>query len=471
MISASFQQLLYAFSQAHRCNIAIYFINKLLSLSILFFLYYHLTPNTFATWANVTSIVYIFLLWSDFGFRKSIPRFAPLFLQCGTIHYFMRFLIIIHVCMLICTLPVFIYSINRIIVFSLPDMKLWVLGTATAAYISEGIVFLLRLVYQSYFLHKPITLLTSLISLAETGITIMVIYYVYTSPLLIPLLLCIKSIASIITSSAYIILIPLPPTEQKNVNTQIKHEFIKHSFIMWLYTALKSLSERNVLLPFITYTLNAEYAGIYKLANESALFFYRLVLKTIGTTDTSLLSFIEEQQDQQHLMEKAFEKLSTKVMALCVPLVGIILGFYIGGETFVHNQYVFQLFLIMTVTYLAELVLLPYERLLEVKKNYWYLASAYIPYIITLIVLYTTSCISLIGLKGIIILIQIVRLVSIGIVTYYAHIYIARKINVRSMCRQFMTIIVIASTVALGSYMLKSYMSIPKWIGAVLKNV
>jgi hypothetical protein len=240
---------------------------------------------------------------------------------------------------------------------------------------------------------------------------------------------------------------------------------------MWLYTALKSLSERNVLLPFITYTLNAEYAGIYKLANESALFFYRLVLKTIGTTDTSLLSFIEEQQDQQHLMEKAFEKLSTKVMALCVPLVGIILGFYIGGETFVHNQYVFQLFLIMTVTYLAELVLLPYERLLEVKKNYWYLASAYIPYIITLIVLYTTSCISLIGLKGIIILIQIVRLVSIGIVTYYAHIYIARKINVRSMCRQFMTIIVIASTVALGSYMLKSYMSIPKWIGAVLKNV
>jgi len=73
-------------------------------------------------------------------------------------------------------------------------------------------------------------------------------------------------------------------------------------------------------------------------------------------------------------------------------------------------------------------VLLPYERVLEVKRSYSSLARAYVPYVITLIVLMTGNIVTLIGLLGTLLCIHAVRLVSLWLMsrtvqrTYHLHL-------------------------------------------------
>jgi hypothetical protein len=200
----------------------------------------------------------------------------------------------------------------------------------------------------------------------------------------------------------------------------IRPEFIQHTTIMWINNNLKSLSERNFLVPFFTHTIGPAYANIFKVANDAALLFYRIAIKTIGTTDTALLAHVHARKDGYEVMPIAFKKLTTKVITICLPLLGIILLISLQTNHWFHNIFIFHAFIIMALCYIAEVLLLPYERILEIKQNYFLLCIAYVPYSIMLILLFTKQLALHFGLLGTVLLIHGVRLVSLLIMAVLA---------------------------------------------------
>src|SRR5581483_10932205 len=72
-------------------------------------LYRSLSVADFSTWANITSIIFLMLLWIDCGFRKSIPRFCPEFSRDKLLHKrFITYLILFYSTLLMISVPLFI---------------------------------------------------------------------------------------------------------------------------------------------------------------------------------------------------------------------------------------------------------------------------------------------------------------------------------------------------------------------------
>ena len=73
----SIQRLYTQFDQGINWNAFLYVIQKLLTTLLSVILFYKLTPINFSIWANINSVIFLILLWIDFGFRKSIPCYIP----------------------------------------------------------------------------------------------------------------------------------------------------------------------------------------------------------------------------------------------------------------------------------------------------------------------------------------------------------------------------------------------------------
>jgi len=409
------------FSQGLNWNALLYTSYKLLFTLLSFILFNRLTTADFSCWANVNSIVFLLLLWLDFGFRKSVPRYSPEFLKDKQANKkFVTAIILFQSFVLISSVPLLQFLIK--IVIQNPGPAITVL--ASMLLLTEGIGAILRLIYHSYFLHKQFNLLAIILMISEMGINMILIYTINQSSCLITAIIINKivigAIMGIGSSIMLIGIIPSPITTTKINTRQITKKFIKHSAIMWVNNNLKSLSERNFFIPFITYTLGPVIANSFKLANDAALLFYRIVIKTIGTTDTLLLAHIVTLK-QKRLMQFAFTKLITKVINLCLPLLGIVLFLAMKGSIPMQNPFVFHAFLIMVTGYLIETMFLPYERILEVNNNYKLLILSYVPYIIMLISVFSGISIPFFGLLGSILLIHSVRLVSLSIIVYFVY--------------------------------------------------
>ena len=411
------------FSQGLNWNALLYTTYKLLFTFLSFTLFNRLTTADFSCWANVNSIVFLLLLWLDFGFRKSVPRYSPEFLNDKQANKkFVRAIILFQSFVLISSIPLLQFLLK--IVIQNPGPAIIML--ASILFITEGMGAILRLIYHSYFLHKQFNLLAIIIMMSEMSINMILIYTINQSAFLVTTILINKIVTGAImgigSSIMLIGIIPSPIIITKINTRQITKKFIKHSAIMWVNNNLKSLSERNFFIPFITYTLGPVIANSFKVANDAALLFYRIVIKTIGTTDTLLLAHIVTLK-QKKLMQFAFTKLITKVTHLCLPLLGIVFFLAIKGSITIQNPFIFHAFLIMVTGYLIETMLLPYERILEVNNNYKQLILSYIPYVIMLISVFSGISISFFGLLGSILLIHGVRLVSLSIIIYFVYKY------------------------------------------------
>jgi len=185
---------------------------------------------------------------------------------------------------------------------------------------------------------------------------------------------------------------------------------------MWINNTLKSFSERNFLVPLLTFLLGQQIANLFKIAQDWALLFERSILKTIGVSDTALLAHAEM---GSWSIDLAFKKLMHKVIGLCIPLFGIITLIFINGRYIFGEQTAFQTFLLLAITYLIEVLLSPYERMLEVKQRYLLLMVAYAPYIVGVLFLFYS--IPFIGLQSFILIMQGVRLVSSFIMSWFAY--------------------------------------------------
>lgn len=435
------QTLFAKFSSAINWNAFLYLVYKFSSTILSLFLYKALSTSDFSSWANTQAFVFLALLWLDFGMRKSIPRYSPAFSKNK--HAFVTFtrtVLLFQLFVLFVVTPILYFLIKGFLSLAVPSLYLklathyssifytkHLLFLALGLFISEGLIAILRLMFYAHFLNKPFNLLSTTVLAGELTANILIISSMPSSYLILQGILATKIIAGVVLIIASMFMlnrlyndIDYPGDEHIDTRATWK-KFTEHSLIMWWYGVIKSVSERNFIIPVLTYTLGAELANIFKIGQDGALLFERAVVKTIGTSDTALLSHVEEGADKKMLGHSAFEKLTRKVASLCIPLFGVVLFVLIEGTAVVPSSLIFILFLIFTATYLLEVLLSPYERVLEVKREYWLLACAYIPYVVAMVVLY--SVVSWIGLVKFVACMQGVRLVSSCVMVLLARVY------------------------------------------------
>lgn len=423
------KQLLLKFNQGINWNAILSISHKILSVILSYSLYYACTVSDYNLWANTHSIIFLMLLWIDGGLRKSIPRFAPLFSAEGVTQSFLWYLTLFQATALILAMPLIIVGASRltaslgIIYYILPQILI--------LFILEGIISTIRLIYYSYFWHKSFNQKYLLIFTIEILLSCAAILYGITP--LIPAIFIIKIISCLVLIMVTARDIPSiiydaahddgAPGIASRGGHNLVEPFITHTGAMWASNAIKSLSERNVMLLLFTYIFGPQQANLFKVANDGAVVIYRTLIKTIGTTDTSLLahSFVFVGENG---MQKAFKKLSAKVTALCLPLLGLIAGIYTVVSYYKYDHSVFHIIFILIISYVLEVTFSSYERVLEVNFRYRYLVYAYVPYLILLLspllITSTLSRIACIGLVPLLICIHSVRLVSTFLMVCFA---------------------------------------------------
>lgn len=402
------------FNKALFWNGFFYSIYKLLFVTLSFTLYHKLSTDLFSLWALSNSVLFLLLLWLDCGFKKSIARFCPAFAKNKTAHkQFVAGLVLFQCLFLIIIgIPLLLLTINY---FSLLQiLKPYLITT----FILEGIVAIITLLYHAHFWQKQFTILHTGSIVAQMGLNW---YYLITMPFterLIKLLFVSKIVTSLCLIVASLVILPkllkdrfYPGTHSIETKKLLK-QFIIHSGMMWAATFFKSLSERNVLLAYLTGTLGPISANLFKISFDASLFFQRILIKTIGVSDTALLAHIEESGQSKQLLNKGFKKLYTTITYLTVPLFSIFLIVIFKPTFFFNNLTAVNIFILATVTYFIEIILSPFERLLETQFKYKKLWIAYSPYLLILGVLFWIYPPGTISLFWFIALLQIARLSS-----------------------------------------------------------
>lgn len=368
-------------------------------------LYHALTTDDFSSWATINSAIFLILLWTDCGLRKSIPRYAPLFHHDR--QWFFGTMISIQLAILTIALPLILWYLSHTTTHSL------LIFIGLGIFIAEGIQNTIRLIYHSYFDNKSFNIMAMTCTSLEMVFTLIAILLKLPSYHLLITIFLIKFASSwlLIILSSRLVQYEHRETDQPLSHTTLK-PFIIHSLFMWGTTVLKSLSERNFLIPFVTQTIGPVDGNLFKVANDSALLSYRLILKTVGSADTALLAHVHKEGDK-NLMNIAVKKIISKIARLCIPLLGIVflIALY-KFRLFYMTPFVFYAFLIMAIGYIIETTLLPYERVLEVQRNYKVISVCYLPYVCMLVILITGTLITCIGFINMLLCIHGVRLVS-----------------------------------------------------------
>ncbi len=417
--------LLNKFSQGLVWNGIFYSIYKILCILLSFTLYTKLSTSDYSSWAAVNSVVFLVLLWIDCGLRKSIPRYCPVFAKNKINHeQFISWLITFQVALLtLIGAPILWYtaSYSRL-AFSVGGLKYY----ALMLFATEGMVGLLRLVYDAHFWQKQFNLLYTCVVLLEMITNFWFIYWAPADQQLVQIILVTKMTAGLIFIPISIVLL-FNLSQGKDYQghkiidtTKTIHDFFVHSGVMWMSTNIKSFSERNVLFPYLTVMIGPAAANAFKVTYEGALFFHRMALKTIGATDTSVLSYVEEEHKSPEELQQVFTALVKKIITLCFPL--LILSFFFlsfRAPTYHENTHLI-IFCIVIVGYLFETLLSPYERVLETKRDYKLLWLSYIPYVAVMFCLFFFNIIGYASLITFMATIHIVRITGSLLLLYFA---------------------------------------------------
>ena len=413
------QELYSKFSQGVNWNAFLYFVYKTLFVSLTFVLYRRLSSEIFSTYSNINSLIFLLLLWLDCGFQKAIPRFCPVYAQNqADLKAFIKSILRFKVLLLLVALPGYIVISYYFAAKLHLENYVTFFYAGITVFLVEGIVSLLKLIYHAYFWQKQFNLLSTATLLIEMSINYLLIFTIADQKHLLLGLIINKAGAGLLLATISVCMLKklYQSVSMENGKAldikQINRRFMIHSSIMWFNNGIKSLTERNFLVPLFTHIFGPAVANMFKVANDGALLFYRIVLKTIGTTDTALFSHVLTMGESKSTWQVAFKKLTTKIVTLVIPLSGILWMLYQNKYIMSCDNYVFRAFFIITISYLLEAIFSPYERVLEVNRRYLALAFAYTPYIIMVITLLTTNCMSSIGLLHSVVVIHGVRLVS-----------------------------------------------------------
>lgn len=375
------------FSNALQWNSFLYVIYKIFSVTLSLSLFYKLPPSMFSVWATTNSVIFLILLWLDCGFRKSIPRYCPEFAQQEKTHkQFIALALTLQSIVLMLGLPLVWYVLPQFVThkgFIFYALILFAIG---------GISELFRTIYHAHFWQKQFNLLQAVCMLTEMICNFWFLAYEHTETHIVTFLLTTKIASGTGVIIGSIALLPnllkiKTYSEKKEINTKkLIKNFLEHSFMMWAATCIKSLSERNFLFPFLTSAFGALPANLFKVVHDSALFFQRIAIRILGSADTALLSYALVLNDTQTVYKKALIRLFKTVIALIVPLTFLTIGAFFV-KTHMVTQEMLVLFFVVSIGYMLEVLLSPYERVLEVKRRYRLLWVSYAPYLLGLGVL------------------------------------------------------------------------------------
>lgn len=425
------------FEKAIKWNAIFFAIQKTSSTILTLIIFAKLSTQDFNIWANIFCTIYLALLWLDFGFRKSLPLYGPYF--SSDTKLLRKFLnnIIKFQCTILLVLAISFIIFSEYLTAKLnliSKAEIFYLGCAL--FLSEGILAIIRLVYHSYFKQKEFNLIMSIIVTVKSFVLAYFIISISQSYTLLKTVIFLELLFSIIAIAIFFIKIKslyISQNKYHGVETQknLTAGFILHSFIMWLNNTIKSFSERNFAMLFFTCIFGPLQANIFKITNDFALLIQRIFVKTIGTTDTSVLSYTQIIQDgypakvsydekdkcadwlaksQRQVMQNTFNNLIKKISYICVPLLAVLFFIAYNFEGLLGRGFNSKLFIFLSCVYLIECILSPYERFLEVKRNYLALTLSYLPYlgIIILITIFRFAIIS--NIFSMVFIIQVSRL-------------------------------------------------------------
>ncbi len=341
--------------------------------------------------------MFLLALWLDFGFSRSLPQYAPQFARCPQAKK--KFLRAIITFKGVATAAV---ALTLALVVHLPYVYL-----GAALLCIESLKATTRLLYHSYFRHK-------IFNQAESAVIVLrllAIALLCSRPVTLEYIFGVEIVASLALTIYGLWWLHIPHEQPGELPTGLTRSFARHSAAIWSLNTASSFSERNFLVPLCTLLFGANGGALFKVANDGALFFSRFVLKTIGTTGTSLLS---------HAPSRAqLGVLNRRIAQLTLPLIAVVL---LSALVFMVMPWTsslhFQTFFVLALGYLTQLLFMGYDRLLEVTHNYKPLLYSLLPYLVIggLFVGASTSTVRLpitllpVGILGM----QALRLLSVG---------------------------------------------------------
>ena len=407
------------FNAALGWNAAFYGLYKIVSAALTFFLFKQLSPSFFSCWATGNSLIFLLLLWIDCGFKKSIPRFCPLYLGINYHRVFITKVLMLRILIVLVSFPFVWFCLKSW--WGHPDIVPWVMFL----FFTHGMASVFELLYHAHFWQKEYAIMHTASLVLETLCNITLLSSTTNAQQIVKGLFLNKAIGAIVVTMFAMLLLPylykkttLTSNSMPHNQSELKRSFIRYSLFMWWSTTIKSLSERNFLVPFFTITLGEPLANTFKVANDAALVFQRTVLRTIGIADMSLLSYAMLEETSQFM--QAFTHLARTLIFLTLPLATVTVLLTKKFRTLDSTELA-VLFGIIITGYMVEMVLSPYERLLEVKFRFKELCKSYIPYLIGYTALIVAAMQNRIGLVVYIGLTQTLRLTSAVCMLWYGY--------------------------------------------------
>ncbi len=387
------QALYRKFNDALAWNGALYFISTCSKFWVSILLYRTLSTYDFIIWANLLSLVFLLALWLDFGFSRSLPQYAPQFAKCPQAKR--RFLRNIFAFKGVTTALV---AITLVLTTHLPFVYVGAILLCI-----ESMKSTTRLLYHSYFKHKMFNRLESgVITLRLLAIVLLCSYHGSLQSIF-----AVEIIASLALTLYTLMSLNIDHEYSGELPGDLGRSFAQHSAAIWSLNTVASIAERNFLVPLCTLLFGAAGGALFKVANDGALLFSRFVLKTIGTTGTSLLS---------HGSPRAqLQVLNARIALLTKPLIGIVLlsALVFALAPFTSTLH-FYTFFVLALGYLTQLMFMGYDRLLEVTHNYKPLFVSLLPYtlIVGLFAISMQMQLTLSALPVYVLIIQALRLLS-----------------------------------------------------------
>jgi hypothetical protein len=373
------------FIRALGWNGAGYLMYKGYSLFLTWHLAHRWDAAQFATWGSLMSAIFLAELWGSAGLRKSLPRFIPYFSHnLRTLTYCMSILMAVRIVTTTIVGILFVMCMPRLSICLNMDIDTALLWRAACLLIAENIQSILQLFYQAYFFNQYYTTISTLALCVEGLIILGILFSPY--PLLsLPFLLTVRTVTTLTACVALIFYflryLVKPTTTQADCvpsSSQLPIiPFVIHSFYAWSMAIVYSFSQRNCLMIFITGWYGHSAGRMFKLTNDTAQVVHRALTRTVGVADTALLT---HHMDHPFLFAHACTQLIHTISWLVIPSFACLL--IVGIFSHHHHSFSLSLFCMLAFTYAIELILIPYERILEVKRRYLILVVSHIPLIL-----------------------------------------------------------------------------------------
>ncbi len=445
-----------------------YAVFKLTSTLLTFVLFKQLSTIDFAVWTGINSLIYLILVWADMGMRKTIPTFFPLIIE-GNRKQYTFLLVSAYTVIITIACPFALWLVTRYAYQVNLPMNNALLFASALLFFGHGFEMLFQTIFHAYLWQKTYNKLLATIQFVYMVLVIGAAFIFTPSLSMVFYIVLGKGIASLMCAilSAALLNKRLPDTNKalEPLSHDFLLQFIKHAGLMWGAAILKSLTERNITVPFVTYFLGPALGNIFKVAQDGALLFQRLIFRTIGTTDTSLFAYLKHAHNahaESHVFQNAFTKLATKFAYFAIPLIGVVWFMQCQVSCCGTSSYGFNLFFITSIGLLLELLFIPYERMLEVHADYSDLAYAYLFYIVNISIIFGAMAYGYIHLITFIIALYGVRLLSMGIMGYAVY----RKYHIRYPLKK---ICFLLATTLIFSYIL--HLAASYFCGTALFNI